>query len=487
MRKPSAYHRRAKNYKNRYVATRRQGIGGMGRRRRRVHIRWGRLSLLFGGVALVALLAIFVPRWIGWIDASSTKPGPIVLITGPEDDAPSFEVPNIIEGKYFDLSAQASTMTFNERSINQPVLWGEEMLFSAGTGSPDKPILKKLYLYNFTTQQTTVIAETKINYGEIYEPLLNDKWIIWLDTDQGGTNKIYSLNRATGETVEIKSCKNGRPKLRLYENVLIWTEQVSKEQDKLYLYDMVSQENIPIVTMQDASTYGVSAPSIYQDTIIWAAPDPSQTAEERALGEKSAICSFRMSAQPSDEVKPDLGTVVIPSETADPNATAPPEGTVEEDPLVIDTYLPGMYVHEPLLYQNAYAWIDRNKAPNSNLYVSVDRSEPKMVDTNVTAYVMGDGFLVYGRSQRIWAYFWESNIYACLSGEDTGAMLPFVYGNKVGWYDGNAQSDNDTLKIMAIDLAKVKEWERIINGPSAQPTPMTGPDATASPSVSPSP
>lgn len=114
-----------------------------------------------------------------------------------------------------NLAHEAQDVRFDkEGQINQPGIWGTELFFSAGSGSLDDPVLTRLYLYNLTTNKAQKVKETEIYKGEYYETLINDKWLIYLETDHGTNNYIYAMNRADSKVTLIKNCKNGKPKLR---------------------------------------------------------------------------------------------------------------------------------------------------------------------------------------------------------------------------------------------------------------------------------
>jgi len=196
-----------------------------------------------------------------------------------------------------DLSEGIMTVKSEENNINIPDVYGHEMVYSAGTGSLLKPLLKTLYLYDLDTGTEEKVAKVKLKDGEIFETVLNADYIAWLDTDQSGKNAIYVLDRneENAEPKLIKECSFAVPKLRLSKDFLLWIEQNEAKEERLYVVDLVSEENASIPGFAESiermvSTYGVSAPGIYGTEIIWDASDPNQSEEDSILnGEKSAI------------------------------------------------------------------------------------------------------------------------------------------------------------------------------------------------------
>ena len=136
--------------------------------------------------------------------------------------------------------------------INEPVAFGREVLYSAGsTRSIDEPVFTKLFIYNLDTGEEKAICETEIKYGEIYEGRFNDKWIVWLDTNQSGTNNIYAQNRRTEEIFQVKRCDLNKPQLVLDGDNLVWVEQRMRK-DRLYLFNFESGEPVSrrVLTIQ---------------------------------------------------------------------------------------------------------------------------------------------------------------------------------------------------------------------------------------------
>lgn len=335
-------------------------------------------------------------------------------------NTPSTEPPEST-ARFIGFGAQ--DFHFAEKQINQPAIFDTEIVFSAGTGSISGPVLSKLYYYNLDTGEEKLLSESKIYQGEYYETLISHDWIVWLETDHGKNNKIYTMNRATGTVSMIKNCENGKPKLRLYGDILIWMEQVENSLDQLYMFDLESQENLSLFQISDVSTYGVSAPCIYEDTVVWSGPDTSQTDEDKAAnGDKSSIYWVTLG-----------------------------ENTFTGDQLNTNSFSPGTYVHEPLYNGEYFVWIDSNKSPNSNLYIARANETPKLIASGVTTYSMGDGIVVYGKDQGVWCYVIDTGEICRLTHDGEKGMLPLAQNRTVVWYNLSANSEKDMLRYKVLD------------------------------------
>jgi len=303
-----------------------------------------------------------------------------------------------------------------ETQINQPGVCGTEIIFSAGSGEIGGNVLTRVYRYNTATDEEIRVASTKVYNGEFYETLINEKYMVWVETDHGTNNNIYVYNRENETKRLLKRCTNGKPKLRLDGDILIWMEQNSDSEDALQMIDLESEENLSLFTFTDVATYGVSAPSIWDDNIAWVGPDESQSEEERETHETSTIHYFNLTDDVSD------------------------------DGMEIHEYSPGTYVHEPIYDGTSMVWMDSNKAFTSNLYLAKPGdAAPQVIAEDITTYGMGDGIVVYGKDQSVWVYVIATGETVRLTTEGERGILPQVdHGRMVVWY-GNTENDGDVL------------------------------------------
>lgn len=344
-----------------------------------------------------------------------------------------------------DLSEGAKKVKSSDANINLPGLSYGEMVYSAGTGSARLPVLENLFLYDMDEETETKLASATVKNGEIYETQVNQRWVVFVDTNQNGTNQICYIDRfrpkedGTFEVYQLRSTKQALPKLRLYDDYLVWIEQTEEKTDDIWFFELAVGEDFAVTSLNDAATYGVSAPSIYGDEVIWAAPDPHQSEEERAVEEHSAIYLCQISQLAVDGYE-------------------------------YEYFCPEMYVHEPITNGDVWAWIDKNWAPGSSLYIKYrNGSNIIKVAEGVTGYALGDGILVYAQKSQIWAYFYEENIYAKLSDKD-GGMQPIVNGRYAAWYS-LSNSENDTIVYKEV----------LLPGESAPPAPTPKPTPSPTP------
>ncbi|MDR2515617.1 MAG: hypothetical protein LBD02_10520 [Christensenellaceae bacterium] len=345
--------------------------------------------------------------------------------TKPDESFPlgSFENP-------IDLSEGARKIVSKESTINMPDISGQELVYSAGSGSLSEPLLETLYLYDFEQDEEREMAKVRLKDGEIFETVVNNDYIAWVDTDQQGSNAIYCLYRERiGQEEEdaikmVRQCSFATPKLRLSNDFLIWIEQIEKDEERLFVVDLISEENASMPGFVESiekamNTYGVSAPSISGSQIVWAGSDPNLSDEDRILkGEQSAIFYCDMSRFVEDGYSPEF-------------------------------FSTGMYVHDPITNGDAWAWIDKNKAPDSNLYLKYGE-EIRQVAQGVMLYALGDEMLVFYKNGAIYAYFYLTDQYGRLTPEGVRGITPVVSGRRVVWFNKSADSGKDQLMTLTV-------------------------------------
>ena len=415
------------------------------------------LTACIAVIAAILVISIKDSSRTGAASPGITQPGGLSSMTPPGAWAnPTPTGPPLISEPsgmiIMDNSVNAKQIMVEEKRINRPAVYGSELLFSAGNGSIEKPVLTTLYLFDVTTQKYTKIATTQIEDGEIFEYFLSDKWIIWLDTDHKGTNIIYKMNRQSGDITKVREVGNLRPKLSLYGDLLAWMEQIDEESDRLYLLELNSEEDIVIEEFHETA-YALSAPYIYQNTVLWVGADPSGSGN-------SAIfrADFKMddNYNPEDqeqgaEDSPSAGSTSAPSASLENtsassptpgNTPALPEGpwlalpsSSENETLKVYYYPAGMYVHEPMYNGEVIIWIDKNTAPDSSLY---------MLDLSTNEVSLLD-FVVINSNQEIWAYYYKANTLMRVSSAERASILPETQGRVIVWEDKSSSGSGDVF------------------------------------------
>ena len=211
------------------------------------------------------------------------------------------------------------------------------------------------------------------------------------------------------------------PRLGLYGDYLVWMEQVSDTEDQLYFVDLNTDENMSL-KMFTSTNYAVSAPFIYKNTVMWADDDP-----DSEDGNISAIYSMTFD---------DLGE------------SAEEESEEESGEIEPDVFKTNTYVHKPICNDEIYVWIDKNNAPDSNLYYAYKSGKAGTVKlwNNVTQFSVGEDFIVFVSNQVVYAYYYDQGLLLQVSEANCASILPQAFGTLVVWEDKTDTSANDLFK-----------------------------------------
>ena len=331
-----------------------------------------------------------------------------------------------------DRSKFTKRMEVDQKRINQPSIYGHEMLFSAGSGMLEGAVLNKLYLFDAKTGKAEKVADSKLADGEIFETYLSQNWIVWVDTDHKGKNVIYKMNRVDingikANTVSVvQEAQNHMPRLGLYDNYLVWMEQISDKEDKLYFVDLTTDENMSIKLFENTN-YAVSTPYIFKDMVLWADNDPADTTNT-----KSAIHYV---------VFEELGSTNNSEESEDESLDS-----TQNDSGMLETqiFATGTYVHKPICNDDVFVWIDKNNAPDSTLYFAYKNGNdaPKALWQNITQYSVGEDFICFVHSQIVYAYYYQTDILLQVSSATRSAILPQAFGTLIVWEDKTENGDD---------------------------------------------
>jgi hypothetical protein len=333
--------------------------------------------------------------------------------------------------------------------------------------------------------EETQLTKVTVQNGEIYETYINTDYIVWLDTNQQGTNRLFYMQRNNdtildgempdpGDTTDpaeipvspeadasaspsspsagpsaspsapaspsptpesnigedgmpierqLKQSGYHMPTLRLSGDYLIWNEQDGEKDEMLYLVDLINEENV-VLPGYTESLEGFS------DTYAVSAPD---------------IHGREVVWAAPDRDDPEGKKSVIFSCDLDRLST--------EDSYVPLQWQANMYVHDPLTNGNVWAWIDTNHEPIQNLYVKygdqVKLVSQSTLDGIITSDCLGDDMLVYTKGGHIWVYFYESEKYGRVTADGETGRQPVTYGRRVVWFT-DSEEGKDQLKVVYI-------------------------------------
>ncbi|MGI5849950.1 MAG: hypothetical protein ACOX8Q_07790 [Christensenellales bacterium] len=373
-----------------------------------------KIAGVIAAVAAFAVLVFFViiPLFGGNISSSNTA-GEVTTTPRP--------TPTPIASE--DMSKAAKELPIQYNSINDPYIYGNEVVFSTGEADKMSPELKTIAVFNMETGEIAKITDITKNYNSLFEPKINEKYIVYLDckTEYGGA--ICGFDRNTNERFVIREYLYGKPRVSLSGEYALWMQQTGNATDKLYLYHLPTRECVTIEVFVN-TPFSVSSPFMSDEAIIYVQPD----GENQILDGSSASMDAQICVIPLKE-----------------------NGDIERI-----LFYPSTNVYCPMIKGDKILFLDRNRDESSRLMLCTKNKDtytaPEAIAENVLNYCIGDGFVAYTKDEAVYVYYFEDQSCGRVSSETTRAMLSSVNGKDVVWYDITDDSGDSADVIMHISV-----------------------------------
>jgi hypothetical protein len=360
-------------------------------------------GLAVAAAGLVLLIIFVIVPLFGGGSKPEPTPTPTVAPTATPVPTPIAKA-NMSEG--------SEELTINYNSINDPYVFGREVVFSTGAAEESAPDLNKIAIYNLDTKATQEVEGITLINANIFEPKLNANFIVYLDCKNEDGGSVCAYNRETKESFVMREYLFGKPKVSLAGNYALWMQQTGAGTDKLYLYDLTTKETTVIEELVDPNSVRFSPSSAYmsEDAIVF--------------------------VEPRDETK------------APANSSASTESELRIIPLKEDgdqqsvLYLPGVdtYVYDPMIDGDNIVFLNGPRDMNSNLMLCTKTgdtySAPVLIAEGALNYCVGDGYVAYtSKDSTIMIYYFKDGSSGQLSKDGTKGMLSSAGGKDVVWYD----------------------------------------------------
>ena len=250
-----------------------------------------------------------------------------------------------------------------------PHAWNNTLIFTAGRLVDSDVRMDLLFRYDINTGDAQEIDVPLQNHSYVY-PMMNDRWLVYLDAKKNGGGVIRAKRLDTGELYEVKQVYADQPMLQLDGDTLAWIERTGSQMDKLFACDLNTLENTALRLFSN-TIYGQSAVSMNNGQIVFA-DIASETAGSAAEQTTSAIYSLSL----SDES--------------------------------FSPYTPGTYVHDPLTNGKQWIWRNGNHGPGDDLYLSQNGAKAKLIAEDIVDYGISEHFAAYSKNEAIYVYFFDN-------------------------------------------------------------------------------
>ena len=390
-----------KNRRRRNMRRRNGRVGG--RKSRRMNLDLSPILKIAGLVVAVAgLVCVVIFLIVPWVNGESIikeepTPPPIETVAPTPEPTPFAKE---------DMSAGVSELQIEHKSINDPYVFGDEVVFSTGALLQSQPEIDSIAVYDIETQTTSVIQGVVKTNTSLFEPKINEKFVVYLDCKSEYGGNVVGYDRATNEMFVMREYLYGKPKVSIAGDYALWMQQTGQARDKLYLYHLPTRESTVIEIFKN-TPFSISTPHMSGGALVYVQPE----------GESGVMEGSSASTKAEIVVMP-LG------ENGDAKKIL---------------FVPGTYVYDPMISGEYIVYLDGNADLGSNLLFCKRNGEtytlPEKITDGILNYAVGDGFVVYTKDQVVYIYYFADGSSGRLSSDTTRVMLGSATGKSVVWYD----------------------------------------------------
>ena len=294
-----------------------------------------------------------------------------------------------------------------------PCAWGNKLVFTAGRLVDNTVRMDALFILDMQAGTFEKVQAELTNDDYVY-PVLNDNWLVYLDSNAGGGGIIRAIQLSTGASKTVKQFYAGQPRLSLDGDAIAWMERTGSRMDKLFVCDLNTLENVAVHLFSNTA-YGQSGISMSNGQIIYAEADPNTTEAELNEATKSAIYS----------VERNVGKTSV--------------------------YAPETYVHDPITNGKQWVWRNGSHGEGDDLYWTQNAQPPKLLAEDIVEYGLSSTFAAYSKNEAIYVYFFDDGTSTVITPTDRErAQLLGVSNGVVIWMDVTSR-ERDIMKYARIE------------------------------------
>lgn len=352
-------------------------------------------GIVLGAAALVLLIIFVIVPLFG-----EAEPAPTEVI----EQTPAPSATPIARADMSDLDTE---MTATNQSINDPYLFGQEAVFSTGKSDEVSPSIDTIAIYNLDTKATAPVEGITKKYATLFEPKMNDKYIVYLDCKDEYGGAVCGYDRATGESFVMREYVYGKPRVSLSGEYALWLQQTGSSTDRLYLYHLPTRETVELeIFVMTEIPVTLSAPHMSDSALVYVQPN----GESEVLDRSSGFTDYEV--------------CVIPLT----------QGGDAQRVL----FTPGVSVVDPKIWGDSVVFVD-SYADGNKLYKCTKQGDsygaPAVIAENVVNFDVGDGYVAYTKDEAVYISYLNDGSFGRLTNESKRVLLASACGKNVAWYD----------------------------------------------------
>lgn len=197
---------------------------------------WAVLAAVFAGIVCLVIFVV-APA----VDKAVNPPTKVpIKFNDFKDSLETESGPAVEEASVSYLQKEA---LIEVSRVNDPFIYGDEIVFSSSEVSGGVVNYSSLYIYDISEQTTNKVSGIEVKYNNILQPMMNEDYIVFLDSSAGGGGRICVYDRRTGKQSAVKDYLYAAPQISLDGNLIAFMQQAGDDLDRLYLFDLDTFES----------------------------------------------------------------------------------------------------------------------------------------------------------------------------------------------------------------------------------------------------
>ena len=365
---------------------------------------WGVIAAVFAGLVCLVVFGV-APA----VDRAVNPPEKVPIKYNDFKD--SLETESGLSVEEASVSYLQKEALIEVSRVNDPFIFKNEILFSSAEVTGGVVNYSSLYIYNIDDQTTKKVNGIEVKYNNILKPMMNENYIVFLDSASGGGGRICVYDRKTGKQSAIKDYLYAAPQISLDGNIIAFMQQAGEDLDRLYLFDLSTFESTAYRVFSGLPTIP-SAVDLHNGTMVYSIPYQTEDGYNR-----SRVYTM------------DLATGIERS----------------NEPGKLAVYI-GTNGRET-------AFLSAISGAPTELYL-LDGVTPMLIDSDVAIFEIEENYIVYTKGENIYLYDLKGKQINKLNSDISRGLLTCANDNMVCWYDvtGGYSGRADILRYAEVNF-----------------------------------
>lgn len=323
----------------------------------------------------------------------------------------SLETENSAEISEASVSYLQKEALIDVSRVNDPFIYKNEIIFSSAEVTGGVVNYSALYIYDIDQQTTEKVSGIEVKYNNILSPMLNDDYIVFLDSAANGGGRICVYDRKTRIQTAIKDYLYAAPQVAMDGNLIAFMQQAGEDLDRLYLFDLDTFESTAYRIFSGLPAVP-SAVDMQNGVMVYSIPYQTEDGYNR-----SRVYTM------------DLATGIERSNE------------------------PGKLASYIRTNGKESAFLSAISGAPTELYL-LEGVTPVLIDSGVGNFEIEENYIVYTKGENVYIYTLQNKQISKLNSDISRGLLTCANDNMICWYDvtGGYSGRADIVRYAEVDF-----------------------------------